>query len=178
MACDRSALHGKTASLEEAKDGGRVFSDLTSHRLSVHDYFPLGNIPFLMAKSTRVKIACLAAYAAGTEQGNRVTLRPAPARTIRELRSSQAHLSAVQVKGYPSTQRLANLPPHDVRTTGLLPTALSTYEEECGKVKHTALPADQPPAVVPCTTVCRPRATEMDMGTKPYALHRARETFF
>ncbi|KAI8514707.1 hypothetical protein Bbelb_072980 [Branchiostoma belcheri] len=46
--------------------------------------------------------------------------------------------------------------------------ALSTYEKvkECGKVKHTALPADQPPAVVPCTTVCRPRAKEMDMGTK------------
>ncbi|KAI8500080.1 Urotensin-2 receptor [Branchiostoma belcheri] len=43
---------------------------------------------------------------------------------------------------------------------------LSTYEKECGKVKHTELPADQPPAVVPCTTVCRPRATEMDMGTK------------
>ncbi|KAI8521044.1 hypothetical protein Bbelb_007980 [Branchiostoma belcheri] len=30
--------------------------------------------------------------------------------------------------------------------------ALSTYEKECGKVKHTALPVDQPPAVVPCTT--------------------------
>ncbi|KAI8484325.1 acetylcholine-gated cation-selective channel [Branchiostoma belcheri] len=47
--------------------------------------------------------------------------------------------------------------------------------KEYGKVKHTALPADYPPAVVPCTTVCRPKATEMDMGTKPYALHRARE---
>ncbi|KAI8481622.1 hypothetical protein Bbelb_406230 [Branchiostoma belcheri] len=39
--------------------------------------------------------------------------------------------------------------------------ALSKYEKECRKVKHTALPADQPPAVVPCTTVCRPWATEM-----------------
>ncbi|KAI8521950.1 hypothetical protein Bbelb_017040 [Branchiostoma belcheri] len=45
--------------------------------------------------------------------------------------------------------------------------ALSTYEKECGKVKHTALPADQPPAVVLCTTVCRPKATEMEMGTTP-----------
>ncbi|KAI8500485.1 hypothetical protein Bbelb_220510 [Branchiostoma belcheri] len=35
---------------------------------------------------------------------------------------------------------------------GLIVNALSTYEKECGKVKHTALPADQPPAVVPCTT--------------------------
>ncbi|KAI8491783.1 hypothetical protein Bbelb_305880 [Branchiostoma belcheri] len=42
---------------------------------------------------------------------------------------------------------------------------LSTYEKKCGEVKHTALPADQPPAVVPCTTVCSPRATEMEMGT-------------
>ncbi|KAI8508545.1 hypothetical protein Bbelb_136440 [Branchiostoma belcheri] len=42
---------------------------------------------------------------------------------------------------------------------------LSIYEKGCGKVKHTALPADQPLAVVHCTTVCRPRATEMDMGT-------------
>ncbi|KAI8479944.1 hypothetical protein Bbelb_423300 [Branchiostoma belcheri] len=43
---------------------------------------------------------------------------------------------------------------------------LSTYEKECGKVKPTPLPADQPLAVVPCTTVCHQRATEMDMGTK------------
>ncbi|KAI8513352.1 hypothetical protein Bbelb_099910 [Branchiostoma belcheri] len=43
--------------------------------------------------------------------------------------------------------------------------ALSTYAKKCGEVKHTALPADQPPAVVHCTTVCRPRATEMEMGT-------------
>ncbi|KAI8506201.1 hypothetical protein Bbelb_156280 [Branchiostoma belcheri] len=40
--------------------------------------------------------------------------------------------------------------------------ALSTHEKECGKVKHTALPADQPPAVVHCTIVCR---YEMGMGT-------------
>ncbi|KAI8517198.1 hypothetical protein Bbelb_057790 [Branchiostoma belcheri] len=65
----------------------------------------------------------------------------------------------------------------DKAKQGCKGNALSTYEKECGEVKHTALAADQPPAVVPCTTVCRPRATEMDMGTKPYALHRARETF-
>ncbi|KAI8508022.1 hypothetical protein Bbelb_142620 [Branchiostoma belcheri] len=47
-------------------------------------------------------------------------------------------------------------------------TALSRYEKECGKVKHTALPADQPPAVVPCTTVCRPRATKWRWAP-PYA---------
>ncbi|KAI8497625.1 3 beta-hydroxysteroid dehydrogenase type 7 [Branchiostoma belcheri] len=39
-----------------------------------------------------------------------------------------------------------------LHTCALRPGALSTYEKECGKVKHTALPADQPPAVVPCTT--------------------------
>ncbi|KAI8509673.1 hypothetical protein Bbelb_121010 [Branchiostoma belcheri] len=48
---------------------------------------------------------------------------------------------------------------------GSVAALLSTYEKEYGKVKHTALPVDQPPAVVHCTTVCRPRATEMDMGT-------------
>ncbi|KAI8490309.1 spindle pole body protein Sfi1 [Branchiostoma belcheri] len=53
-----------------------------------------------------------------------------------------------------------------VLSTAASCTALSTYEKECGKVKHTRLPAvDQPPAVVHCTTVCRPRATEMEMGT-------------
>ncbi|KAI8519639.1 hypothetical protein Bbelb_028960 [Branchiostoma belcheri] len=50
------------------------------------------------------------------------------------------------------------------RYAGRGASASSTYEKECGKVKHTALPADQPPAVVPCTTVCRPRAMEMEMG--------------
>ncbi|KAI8522231.1 G-protein coupled receptor [Branchiostoma belcheri] len=47
----------------------------------------------------------------------------------------------------------------------LLDFALSTYEKECGKVKHTALPADQPPAVVALHNCVSPKGYEMGMGT-------------
>ncbi|KAI8513234.1 hypothetical protein Bbelb_098730 [Branchiostoma belcheri] len=41
---------------------------------------------------------------------------------------------------------------------------LSIYEKEYEKVKHTTLPAH---CCSDSTTVCRPRATEMEMGATP-----------
>ncbi|KAI8488570.1 beta-galactoside alpha-2,6-sialyltransferase [Branchiostoma belcheri] len=62
----------------------------------------------------------------------------------------------------------------DINETGVV-LLKGTYEKECGKVKHTALPAPCCSALHNCVS---PEGYEMEISAPPYARARARQTVF